>query len=143
VKTAVCLLVSGSSVKGGYVPDNLFLAVSRRKNASRFGLPGGKVDPGESDAEAIGRETAEEVDLSSFLTDFQPLYAGFCPGKVNYWVTTYLWMGREFPLTGLTAEEGLVIDWLTRDELTNAGVSPFAKYNEGVFAAYDLWKQHA
>lgn len=143
MKTAVCLLVPGDCVAGGYIPDNLYLAVSRRKNHARFGLPGGKVDPGESDSEAIARETAEEVDLSSYSTDFQPLYSGYCPGEVSYWVTTYLWVGRVFPLEELTAEEGLRIDWLTQEQLTNPGVSPFAGYNIGVFDAYDKWKTHA
>lgn len=43
--------------------DGKILAVSRKDNPSDFGLPGGKVDPGESDWEAASRELQEETGL--------------------------------------------------------------------------------
>ena len=134
MKTATCLLIPLA---------NGFVAVSRRKDPTRWGLPGGKVDEGESDAEAVARETAEEIGLSSFMTDFQPIYCAYCPGKVGYWVTTYLWVGQEVCWDLLIAEEGLSLTILDEERLTSPVVSPFAAYNVGVFEAYAKWKLHA
>lgn len=52
-----------------------YLSISRRNDATRWGLPGGKVDPYEANVEAICREVEEETgviaavraDLQRFL----------------------------------------------------------------------------
>ena len=43
--------------------DGKILAVSRRDDPSAYGMPGGKVDPGETPEEAASRELEEETGL--------------------------------------------------------------------------------
>jgi 8-oxo-dGTP diphosphatase len=128
MKTAVCLLLQHAGK---------YLAVSRRDIPDQWGFPGGKADPYETDAEAVLRESKEEVWLLACLTSFSPLYSGHCPGEVDYWVTTYAFVDP-VPVTSLDqlkAEDKLSMDWLTEDELCNPATSPFAEYNIQVFKA--------
>lgn len=124
MKEAVCILIE--------TPDDKFIAVSRRNSETCWGLPGGKVDPGESNVEAIIRESFEEICLDVDPAQLAPLYSGICPGEVTYWVTTYLYKLPYDPEV-LKAEEDLLIKALTLDELCDPAISPFAKYNEEVF----------
>src|ERR1035437_3070592 len=55
MKKAVCILV--------YNDDGEILAVSRKNDPNDLGLPGGKVDPGETEEEAVVREMLEETGL--------------------------------------------------------------------------------
>ena len=116
MKLAVCLLVAFG--------DGTYLAVSRRNDTTRWGLPGGKVDlePGETCEEAVIRETAEEIGLRiGSALELIPLYAAACPGKGpddTYWAVTYLWQGK-VELAELRAEEGLEIRTLCEPALTD------------------------
>jgi 8-oxo-dGTP pyrophosphatase MutT (NUDIX family) len=127
MKEAVCILIE--------TPNDKFIAVSRRNSETRWGLPGGKVDSGESNVEAIIRETLEEIGLEVDPAQLTPLYSDLCPGAVTYWVTTYLYKHPYDP-ENLKAEEGLLIKALTLDELCDSVVSPFANYNKDVFIAW-------
>lgn len=74
------------------------LAVSRKDNHNDFGLPGGKVDPGETPEEAIRREVKEETGLDIINLKFlftrncidkdseKPcgLYSGDVVGQINH-----------------------------------------------------------
>lgn len=117
-----------------------YLSVSRRDNATQWGVPGGKVDPGEDSVTALIRETFEELGLRVAAADLVPIFSDVCPGKGpddTYWVTSYLWLRPVGPLQQpVIPEVGLRAEWRTEDCLTNPATSPFAKYNEGLFAAY-------
>lgn len=127
MKSAVCILCPR---------DNTYLSVSRRGNSSQWGLPGGKVDPGESNAGALERELKEETGISSVPTSFEPLFCGLCPGEVDYWVTTYIWTDVDaIKDSELVPEEGLSISWKTEKELCDPSISPFADYNRRIFTA--------
>lgn len=70
----------------GYV-----LAVSRKNNKKDFGLPGGKVDPGENFFEACVRETKEETGLN--IWHGKPVFGGYCGNPkhhVVHWNIVYI-----------------------------------------------------
>lgn len=139
MKPAVCVIIPLNTLA-------TVLAISRRNNASQWGFPGGKVDPGESNVEAAVREIAEEVGITLTAEHLEPLYAGPCPGKGpedTYWVTTYLWKGPMPSMDSLNAEEGLVLKGGCRAMLCDSRHSPFARYNQEVYFAWDRYRQQA
>jgi 8-oxo-dGTP diphosphatase len=60
------------SVTGLLVKDGKILAVSRKNNPNDFGLPGGKLDPGETAKDAIIREIWEETGI--VVTHCEPIF---------------------------------------------------------------------
>jgi ADP-ribose pyrophosphatase YjhB (NUDIX family) len=140
IKRAVCVLHEVPKIH----PEDgqsLYLAVTRKNNKDQIGLPGGKVDPGEDEATAARRETIKETGLHFAKRDLVPLYTGFCRGEVNYWVTTYLFVGTELDDKITEPEPGIEQKVITRNELCNDLNSPFANYNCAVFAALDRYKE--
>ena len=123
MKQAVCLLIENN--KGEY------LGVARRDDHNAFGLPGGKVDPGESPIEAAVRELKEETGIVTTDDCLTEIYKRPCDGETPYESTTYrvsYWTGE--PEQG----DAGPVKWVTRERL-EAG--PFGKYNEGLFKALD------
>lgn len=128
-RSAVCLAVVGE--------EGRFLSISRRNDTTQWGLPGGKVDAGETNLEALVRECQEELGFVMKPQLLEPVYSGLCPGKGpqdTFWVSTYLWKGEVPQLEALMAEEGMELAWLTGEQLCS-GMSPFADYNRAAFNA--------
>lgn len=110
------------------IKDGLILAVSRRYDKTKFGLPGGKVESDETPEQAAMRETLEETGIVVSKCEFIFLrdeprdrpegedFHAYC-----YYATD--WSGQ--PRDG---EEG-VVKWLTERELT---------LDKGAFADYNI-----
>lgn len=84
--------------------DGLILAVSRKDDHEAFGLPGGKVDPGEDIENALIREVKEEVGLT--VSNPVELFGTIDQGK-------YLWVVYSADVSGdIHTEEPHAIKWV-------------------------------
>ena len=128
MKQAVCVLIEIPNTK-------MFLAVSRRGSNTQWGLPGGKVDPGETPLEAVVRETKEETGIDLDKDKLKEVYVGVCTGDVVYLVTTYKYDGT-FSTDSLETEPGMLLSYRTEAELCDDSKSPFAEYNRRIFKYY-------
>lgn len=110
------------------IKDGLILAVSRRYDKTKFGLPGGKVEPGETTGAAAVRETFEEtgVQVTDCILIFRRDEPKDRPEGEDFHAYCYYateWGGKE-----QDSEEGIV-RWLSVEELIgSAGV--FSDYNK-------------
>ena len=124
---AVCLL---------WQIDGHILAVSRKDDRTKFGLPGGKVDPGEDPETAIVREVEEETRAEGrpgvFVSGLAPIFTRVCPGDATYTSTTYYAAAKsaKLPPTPYVNTEGAVVDWVKPDVLLRG---PFGDYNRALF----------
>lgn len=139
MKRAACILL----VKNGQ-----FLAVTRR-NCTTWGLPGGKVDEGENDVDAVLRETFEETGLQINPVALTTLYAGWCPpangpkgdGKY-FWTTTYLVNVDIDTSTAKKQEPGIEVLWKPMSEF-GSNDDAFKVYNARVLENYYLARNPA
>ncbi len=96
-------------------PDGSLLAARRSEPprlAGGWELPGGKVDPGESDEEALVRECAEELGVRVALGDRVPGYWPLGPGLVlRVWLAAIV-EGDPEPL-----EDHDELRWLAPEQL--------------------------
>ena len=97
--------------------DDRVLGVTRKNNLDDWGLPGGKLEAGETFAEAAIRETKEETGLDIF--NLKSIYWRM---DDSFAVVAYIadWKGE------ITTSESGKVDWVTFTEL-KAGT--FGEYN--------------
>ena len=98
------------------------LGVSRKNNTSQFGLPGGKVDPGETRKEAAIRECKEETGLD--VWDLRPALSRDVEGIEA--TTFYARYDASQKIRPATGESGAV-KWVTWVDLLRG---PFGDYNK-------------
>jgi len=115
---ACCLILSD---------DGRVLAVSRRDDPTAWGLPGGKVDPGETPMQAAGRELQEETGLTA-----KSLHQVFISEEHDGFITVTFACKPEGKIN--TSESGLV-RWVTPDMLF---AGPFGDYNRKLWAKLGL-----
>lgn len=99
------------------------LGVSRKDDKTAFGLPGGKVDPGETPEDAAIRELFEETGIVA--EEITLLHDG--PFEYGYHEYTYVVRKCVMPDTHSVHEkETGVVKWCSWDELLTG---PFGKWN--------------
>lgn len=107
--------------------NGLILGVSRRGDPDAFGLPGGKVEPGEIMAEAAVRELREEMGLVLASPRLIRIYVTD-PGRDG---KSFACGAYEGDVTGeIRAEEGLRVEWVSARTLV---AGPFGNYNSTLF----------
>ena len=116
VKAASCVLVE---------QQGLFLAVSRKDNPNDFGLPGGKLDIGETFLNAAIRETLEETGLLVHINPWNP----FISKDGDYIVITFQGSVVERKIEVDEKETG-VIKYATQEEICKGS---FSTYNLAMF----------
>lgn len=104
------------------------LGVSRKYDRNDFGLPGGKVDPGEEIFDAMVREVKEETNLD--VISAKPLYFGKVADDNT---RVYVYHVTEYSGDINASEEGDVkwVDWETVKQGT------YGDFNKSV---EDAWK---
>ena len=112
---AVCIVI---------IQNNKVLSVARRDNHSDFGLPGGKLEDGESFEQAACRELFEETKLTVLPNDLSFIFEDTCG---EYLVKTFLakeWSGN------LEQGDTGPVQWVRTTNLINGS---FGKYNKALF----------
>lgn len=105
--------------------DGHVLATTRRGTTNRWGLPGGRVDPGETPVMAAIRETREETGFE-IVVDEVPLYVGPCddgPLTVTYRARIVGTCARR------PEDEDIRVGWVLPKKLQSG---PFGAYNAKV-----------
>lgn len=101
------------------------LAVSRKNDRTKVGLPGGKVDLGETDEQCAARELMEETGL--LATNLKLVFVSDCEGEKTY-LTSCFTCDVEGELRQIPGEGE--VRWVTAEELL---AGPFGKYNRELF----------
>lgn len=115
------------------------LMVERKDEKDAFGLPGGKVEPGEEPAAAAARELEEEVGIRTWPAALERLYTGYSPRAS---------LGEVFLCRGYDGEpdegvgpEGSQVAWQPWPPGDHA--RHLAGFYVGVAQAFDMrWRMH-
>jgi len=115
-----------------FIKNGFILGISRRNDASKFGLIGGKVSENETILEAVIREAKEEANITINKCFFLYSREEFSSSEDSenfqsdcYFV--YDWVGNIKP------EDGLQLEWMTWKELSEGSSAAFPEFNSQAF----------
>jgi 8-oxo-dGTP pyrophosphatase MutT (NUDIX family) len=116
------------------IKDGLILSVSRKYDQSKYGLAGGKVEPGESPGMAAVRETFEEtgIKVADCIWIYKRVEPPDRPDGESF--NAYAYYAVDWSGTPVASEEG-VVKWLTVKELTETH-GAFPDYNRDTLNAF-------
>ena len=120
MEDALVTAVAALFMQGGRV-----LSVSRKNDLHDLGLPGGKVDPGETPREALARESFEETGF--ILEEAYPIFE-----RVDGLYVVQTWWVSRWSGTLSTSEAG-VLAWVKPAALLTPACKSFRAYNAILF----------
>lgn len=113
-----------------YTPGGKVITVSRRGVYTEAGLPGGKVEFGESGIQALKREIHEELNIDLDISLLDPIYRAEEDGTqtlvYRYNKTIDI---ADLPIVN---SENCYITAMELQHLRDKQVSPFWEYNDGL-----------
>jgi 8-oxo-dGTP pyrophosphatase MutT (NUDIX family) len=94
-----------------------------RGESGRIGLPGGKVDDGETPQEALQRECNEEGWLIKDINDIghTPFHTAYVEGKLVHWYTVNVKNNNVTKLTDYKENGRIVPILVTREQILQSG----------------------
>ena len=102
------------------------IGVSRRHDHTNFGLPGGKIDKGETPVEAIIREVKEECGMDILPEELVPIFERQGENDPR-WARTYKWIPLQVKFEeGIHEPNGGLAKWVEWDDLITG---QFSIYN--------------
>lgn len=128
MRYAACVLIEN---------NGKFLAVSRKDNPNDFGLPGGKVDLGETIAEGAIRECFEETGFTPVLDECFVYAQQDGDFMVHTFVAdfnTLKWSG-----TAPNEQETGIVEWVSADTLMQGS---FGEYNKNALLHFCYIKKY-
>jgi len=124
-KTAACVLLINSVGQ--------ILGTTRRNKPTLWGLPGGKIDPGETTLAAALRELEEETGVKLSFDRVVLIYEGPCE---DWWTTTYLAYWKNTDPVPHVVESDIDVKWIDWQLLQQG---PFGDYNTHLMRAYNSY----
>lgn len=115
------------------------LMVARKDEEDAFGLPGGKVEPGETPPESAARELLEEIGIRTWPSALELLYTGYSPRASLG--TVFLCRGYDGEPEEGVGPEGTEVAWQPWPPGDHA--KHLAGFYTGVSLAFDQrWRAH-